>query len=140
MIVENQQSFILGQLVFSNEELDEFKTIELSSTLAWVLDNSSDNEIWIAKTYKNSNSQFYILTHDSAELNKLWELGATDLHKFLKEEGRTAEQIQNENGKGRFSNLEKIRAGYLTKTLSTVWTPYKFAKADKQIGRASCRE
>lgn len=129
----NDQSFILGQLVFSNEELDEFKTIELSSTLAWVLDNSSDNEIWIAKTYKNSNSQFYILTHDSAELNKLWELGATDLNKFLKEEGITAEQIQNENGKGRFSNLEKIRAGYLTKTLSTVWTPYKFAKADKQI-------
>ena len=130
---ESDQTVVIGKLVYSNEELEIYKKIELSNTLSWVLEKGTSNEIWIAKTYSNIGNQFFILTNDVNELLRFWELSSTDLNKQIKENGITAKDIQNENGKGRFSNMEKIHALYKSKSLSPQWNSYKYAKSDKEV-------
>jgi putative ATP-dependent endonuclease of the OLD family len=127
------QTIIIGKLIYSDIELEKFKTLELSNTLSWALEKSLTNEIWIAKTYSSLGNQFLIFTEDVNENLRLWELGSTDLNKHLKENGITATDIQNENGIGRFSNMEKIRAAYKTKVLESKWNSYRFGKSDKDV-------
>ncbi|MFT6923842.1 MAG: putative ATP-dependent endonuclease of OLD family [Crocinitomicaceae bacterium] len=128
-----KQTVVVGKLVFTDNELEVYKGLSLSNTLSWALENSTDNVIWIAKTYSHLANQFMLLTMDDASNPRLWEKSAADLNAHLKQEEITAKDIQNENGKGRFSNMEKIRAGYNKKTLIPVWTAYKFGKSDKDI-------
>ena len=127
------QTVVVGKLSFSESELNKYKELTLSSTLSWALENCIENELWIAKTYSALGNQFLLLTADDSAKLRLWEKSATDLNKFLGEEGITASDIQNENGKGRFSNMEKIRAAYQKRTLLPLWTWFKFGKSDKDV-------
>lgn len=128
-----KQTVVIGMLEFSEAEIEKIKELQLSNTLSWALENCTDNKVWIAKTYSDLGNQFLILTKDDESQPRLWELSAADLNKYLKKEGVTAEDIQNENGKGRFSNMEKIRAGYNNKVLKPTWTAYKYGKSDKDV-------
>jgi len=63
----------------------------------------------------------------------LWSANQTEINKKIKEAGVSAEDIQNENGKGRFSNFEKIRAIYGKYKCDLKWIEYKSGKSDREI-------
>lgn len=127
------QTVVIGKLKYDNRELETWKELSLSNTLLWALETSINNEVWIAKTYSSLGNQFLIGTTDTVESQRLWELGSTDLNKYLKDNKVSDEDIKNENGKGRFSNLERIRAGYNKKNLIHTWTTFKYGKSDKEV-------
>src|SRR6266542_2603868 len=60
-------------------------------------------------------------------------MGVRELDKKVKELEISSDEIQNENKKGRFSNLEKIRAIYSKVPKQQVWSSYKIEKGDKTI-------
>lgn len=127
------ETIVIGKLSFSDAEAENLKTLTLSNSLAWCIENAQENHFWVAKKYYKGSSQVFILTKDSSDSDKLWEMTAADLKKYMKAEQVTDDDIQNENGKGRFSNMEKIRACYSGKELVPIWSPFKGAKSDKVI-------
>lgn len=127
------ETIILGKLVYNEEELERIQSLEISTNLSWSLENNSDLELWISKNFDGNTVSTYISTFDSSGKDELWSKTSTDLNKILREHSVSSEDISNENGKGRFSNLEKLRAFYNKVELSKVWSLYKPAKNDTEI-------
>jgi len=127
------ETFLVGKLCFSDEELKSFESKTLSSTLMWTLENANDNIIWIIKVFKNSNSSMYLKVKDSEDHLEVWNAKATDLKSTIKENNVSDDDIKNENGKGRYSNFEQLRAVYNKRNLIDCWIEYKYAKSDKEI-------
>jgi len=129
----SEATYVLGTLNFTDEESDFFTEVTLTPGLQWSLENITDNKLHILKSFHGSTTQVYLLTEDDAFGNALWALSQTDLNKQIKKFGVTPEDIKNENGKGRFSNFEKIKAAYKKVGTSQVWAEHKFGKDDRAI-------
>lgn len=128
-----ETTYVFGTLKFTESEALLFPEHSLSPGLQRSLENTADNKVHILKTFKGSSTQLYLLTRDDALGNQLWTLTQANLNKQLKKFGVTDQDIENENGKGRFSNFEKVRAAYNKTATSEVWAEHKFAKDDRAI-------
>lgn len=129
----NQSTLVVGKLVFEDEEAEEYPNINLTTPLKWSIESNEDNILWIARKYSNQGGQTYLLGYESEDKLELWNATQTIINKHIKENNVTAEDINNENAKGRFSNFEKIRAIYEKLECSLTWIEYKSAKSDRDI-------
>lgn len=135
---QENESIILGKFILEDGDIDLSNLTNYSNHLLWAIENNQNSEIWFGKIFdsNSSNVRSIILTQDFNTGNEelqAWNLGVRELDKKIKELEISSEDIQNSNGKGRFSNLEKVRAIYeKTGTLST-WSNYKIDKGDKLV-------
>src|SRR5690554_3805271 len=116
---DEDSTFVIGRLTYKDEE--HFADLNLSTHLKWSLDSCEENTIWLAKKFSSRGSFAYLLTNESETNLSLWNLTQADINKQIKEHKVTPEEIENENGKGKFSNFEKIRAVYSKVSCSLKW-------------------
>jgi putative ATP-dependent endonuclease of OLD family len=129
----NDSTLIIGKLIYDEKEAEIYNDLNLSNALKWSLESNFNNTLWVAKRYYNNKSQMYLLSLETETPLELWNANQTDLNKRIKEFNVSSKDIENENGKGRFSNLEKIRALYGKLDCSVKWTDYSHAKNDKDV-------
>jgi putative ATP-dependent endonuclease of OLD family len=133
---DEKASIIIGKLVFNNTELKLMKEKTISLKLQWAIKKSGLNCLWYLKVFSGitNTATSYLKLEDSNDELALWDAKAADLKKIIKSEEITEEEINNENGKGRFSNFEQALAVYNKKGgLHPRWVDYKFAKQDKEV-------
>ena len=129
----NDSTVIIGKLKYSDEAGESFSELNLSTQLKWSLEINKPNEIWIAKKYYNNKAQTFLLVSESEIPNELWNSTQAVINAKIKEFEVSPQDILNENGVGRFSNFEKIRAIYNKLDCSVKWVEYSYSKADKDI-------
>lgn len=129
----NDSTLIIGKLMYDEKEAEIYNDLNLSTALKWSLECNINNTLWLAKRYHNNKSQMYLLSLETENPLELWNANQTDLNKRIKEFNVSPKDIENENGKGRFSNFEKIRALYEKSDCSLKWTDYVYAKNDKDV-------
>lgn len=130
---DSGSTYILGKLVFTDAEAENFGNTVLSPGLQWSLENSSDSTLFILKVFSKDKTVMYLLSKDDKKGNQLWAMTQANLDKHINSLGVTEEDIKNENGKGRFSKFEKLRAAYQKSGTIEIWAEHKFAKNDKDI-------
>ncbi len=130
---DGNSTFIVGKFKYQEEEGDEYVEMNLSTPLKWSLDSSEEGVLWIVRKFNGTLDKTYVLMNDSDDSLELWNLSVTNINAKIKELGVTPDEIKNENGKGRFSNFEKIRAIYTKLDSRPKWAQYKFAKSDMDI-------
>lgn len=126
-------TYFVGKMKYKDDEAEGFPNANLSTSLAWSIESNVNNIIWFAKEYSQKGAKSYLLMSESEDPLLLWAQNQTRLNKLIKDNGVTPEDIENENGKGRFSNFEKLRAIYEKFECSIQWSDYRFAKGDKDI-------
>lgn len=129
----DDSTLIIGKLVYSDEEVEKYTDLNLTTALKWSIECNSTNVLWIAKRYYNNRVQTYLISSDADEPLELWNATQATINGKIKELAVTNEEIENENKKGRFSNFEKIRAVYGKLNCSLKWVDYNFGKSDKDI-------
>lgn len=125
-------TYVIGKLSFTEKENENFLTANLSSGLQWCLENS-EKYIYLMKSYTGSQSKLFLLTKEDKMGSQLWLKNQTELNKIIPKLEVSPEDIKNENGKGRFSNFEKLRAAYRKLGTDLTWAEHKLGKDDKDI-------
>lgn len=132
--IENR-CLIIACFQIEENDIPEDQKEKLSNHLQWVLENSTDNQIWLCREFDGDNSimQDYLLTLDREKqpLNLFYKK-AKDLSKIKEELNVSNEDIDNENKKGRFKNTELIRAIYSKSKNVPTWSEY-VRKSDKWL-------
>lgn len=131
--IDGNSTIVIGKLKYDNVEAENFPDINLTTPLQWSIECNEDKVLWITKSFYNNRIQGYLLASETEVPLSLWNANQTEINKKIKEAGVSAEDIQNENGKGRFSNFEKIRAIYGKYECELKWIEYKFGKSDRDI-------
>lgn len=129
----DDSTLIIGKLVYSDEEVEKYTDLNLTTALKWSIECNSTNVLWIAKRYYNNRVQTYLISSDADEPLELWNATQATINGKIRELAVTKEEIENENKKGRFSNFEKIRAVYGKLNCSLKWVDYNFGKSDKDV-------
>jgi putative ATP-dependent endonuclease of the OLD family len=132
------ETIVIGKFIVEESDIDETDLTRYSNLFLWTIERASDNIIWLARIFNSNNTSFttLLLTEDASQSGEekgleLWNSTATDLTKKVKEKSISAEDIDNVNKAGRFSNLEKIRAIYSKSSLIKCWSNFKLEKGDK---------
>ncbi|MBO9683666.1 MAG: AAA family ATPase [Flavisolibacter sp.] len=124
------QAVIIGKFIPEAEDITEDNIEKYSNQLAWCLECNSD-ELWIAKVFDNNTntSKCYLYLNDQLdsadEPCKFYSLSQTNLNAQRKAH-QVDDDIKNENGVGRYSKLEIIRALYNKLGTDLMWTEYKY--------------
>lgn len=132
------ESIILGKFILEDGDIDVNNLTNYSNHLLWAIENNTSSDIWFGKLFdsNSSNVRSVLLTQDFVENNQelqAWNLGVRELDRKIKELEISSDDIQNTNGRGRFSNLEKVRAIYEKTGTSPIWSNYKIDKGDKLV-------
>lgn len=130
---DSESIYVIGKLKITEDELYIYNDVELSNNLSWALENLFDGHIWIVRKINENSIETKILQHCNSDYSGILTATATDLNRFIRELNVTAEDIINSNQRGRFSNLEKIRAINAKLHLEFNWQDYKAAKRDLDI-------
>lgn len=134
IVIEENSTTIIGKLIYEDAENEVFSDLNLTNPLMWSIECNESKVFWLVKNfYKNSIRTFILVKEGSEKALELWNAAQAELNKQIKEYKVTAEEINNENGTGRFTNLEKLRAIYLKQDCINIWTEYKPGKNDKDI-------
>lgn len=131
--ISEKSTTIIGKLMYESEELIEFSELNLTNPLLWSIESNADKEFWLVKNYYENKTQTYLIANEWETPLELWSTNQATLNKKIKEFGVTNEDIENENKKGRFSNLEKVRAIYSKQECKKIWFEYKPGRSDKEI-------
>lgn len=123
---------IIEDCDISQEFLDDAK----KNILKWAME--SVGHLVLLKKTSNISTEYYILTHDVEYAGKsvsAWDMGSKELQALRASLGLTESDIENENGVGRFANLELIRAIYkkLDSTKKVVWAKYETFGKDREF-------
>lgn len=129
----DDSTLIIGKLVYSDDEVEKYTDLNLTTALKWSIECNLTNVLWIAKRYYNNRVQIYLISSEADEPLELWNATQATINGKIRELAVTNEDIENENRKGRFSNFEKIRAVYGKLNCSLKWVEYSFGKSDKDI-------
>ncbi|WP_113662368.1 ATP-dependent nuclease [Pedobacter nanyangensis] len=129
----DDSTLIIGKLVYSDDEVEKYTDLNLTTALKWSIECNPTNVLWIAKRYYNNRVQTYLISSEADEPLELWNATQATINGKIRELAVTNEDIENENRKGRFSNFEKIRAIYGKLNCSLKWVEYSFGKSDKDI-------
>lgn len=120
-----KQTFIVGQFKIEDEEIgDEFQE-EASAHLKWTLEKSGTIKIMKSMDTEKSTSSYYLASFDNLEKKSFWSMPKSILNSEVKAIGISDDEMNNDNNKGPYSNLEKIRALYNRYTLEESWHPYE---------------
>jgi len=130
------QCIILGKLGIEDDDVLD-RNINYTDHLKWSIDQSIEDDFWFGKIFNSDDNTTtdLLLCNDSKSLEKkeLWNYTAPKLSKLIDELKVSKSEIDNENKKGRFSNLEKIRAIYKKIETEKFWTIYKSGKSDNNF-------
>lgn len=121
---------LIGKFFIEEEEIQEDKATSITPQLLWVLDNVNDNTIWAGKIFDENNQTIKdcLLTPDyeeNGDLVRLYNSSDTDLRTKIKKLDIKAEEIENENKKGRYKKIELARAIYNRNSLLWYWCDYE---------------
>lgn len=133
---DSKSTYFLGELVYDDTELNEDIDNIASNHLKWVYENSVSQSIFILRVFNkdNPNGLLFLCTKDTEENLQLWNSTATSINAIVRDLKISPNELTNDNNKGRFSNLEKIRAVYNKSQTNFYWREYKdFLKKDKQF-------
>ena len=125
-------TYIVGKLSFTEKEEENFQSANLTPGLQWCLENS-EKEIHLLKSFTGIQSKLFLPSREDKEGSQLWLKNQADLNKIITSLKVSAEDIKNENGKGRYSNFEKLRAVYSKLGTDLTWAEHKLGKDDKDI-------
>lgn len=132
--IEENSTTIIGKLIYEDAENEFFSDLNLTNPLMWSIESNENKVFWIVKNfYRNSIKTFILVKEGSEKSLELWNAAQPELNKQIREYEVTPEEINNENGTGRFTNLEKLRAIYLKQDCINIWIEYKPGKSDKDI-------
>lgn len=136
ILYNGNQCVILGELGIEEDDvLDEHSNY--TNHLKWSIDQTNENDFWLGKIFDSdyNTTTELLLCKDSKSIDKreLWNLPAPKLTKLIDELKVSKEEIDNENKKGRFSNMEKFRAIYNKLDTIRLWKSYKPGKSDKSF-------
>jgi predicted ATP-dependent endonuclease of OLD family len=121
------KTVVIGLLILEEIDFEKIEDNKLSNHMLWVLDNAVDNECWLARVFdgRSSGIEDFLLTLDKdGDPLGLFNEVQKKLQQFRDEYGVTTEDIQNENRKGPFKNIEVVRAIYNKMNLSKGWSTY----------------
>lgn len=115
---------------------EEFQNNSKNTHLKW---STTDNKISLLRIFHNNESRdfdgYYLLTidyKDGENYLELWNKSPKELVEIKKKFEVTDEDVNNENGKGRFKNIENLQAIYKKIVLSKQkWTKYNNFSKDK---------
>ena len=131
------QTVLIAKFKLEAEDLDPAQVSGYSKTLQWVFENLVDEYIWVMKIFDEEakNSIEYILTKDLADAGRplqYYTATAKALNEKKTELKLTKEEIDNENGLGRFKNSELVSAIYRKVGTVDMWVNYVIA-SDKLL-------
>jgi predicted ATP-dependent endonuclease of OLD family len=123
---DEKSAYIIADIVFEDSDLTDDFEKSASPLLKWCIEGAKDKHIYILKKYSlgDDTGKYFISSRDSKEGLLLWDKTQTELNKLLKSHSVTDEDIENDNAKGPFSNLERLRAIYNKLELEQQWVPY----------------
>lgn len=126
-----QQTIFIGKFIVESTDINPENEGDLSNHLKWVIGNTGNNTLWLAKVFdgENQSSVSFLLTPDNKDESLyLYKQSATNLNKAKKEYNVTNDEVENENRAGRFKNLELVSAIYKKFTLNLTWAEYAIDK------------
>lgn len=129
----NSSIYVLGCLKFSENEIDEVLSLELTTSLGWAIENLYNESIWLLRKIDVNTTTSYLLLPSEKEHTHIFSATAAVLNGLRKELNITPEDISNANAAGRFSNLEIIRAINSKLKLENLWIEYKSGKNDAEV-------
>jgi len=127
---DEKKCYIIGQFYLEKEDFSEEATSIISPQLLWLLDNTTDDCIWIGKVFEEGTQSIMdmILIPDVIEdskLLKLYSIKDNELQRKRNQLNITNDEIENDNGKGRYKKMEIVRAIYNRSKLSWFWSEYE---------------
>lgn len=121
---------VVGKFIVEDSDYNDPDVQQLKSHSLWALENAEQTGLWLCRTFDSEGKlKQYLLTSDKSsgdELCSFFALTATQLGKKRTDHNLSAEEISNSNGKGRFSNLEIVRALYSKIGFENVWVDWKW--------------
>ena len=137
MKYNNNQCVVIGKLIIEDDDIID-EGVNYTNHLLWAIDQTKDNVFWYAKRFDcddNTITEMLLCpdVKNAEQGSEFWTSNATNLGKTIKELGISNEEIKNENKKGRFTNLEKVRAIYSKLETQYDWTKFKSGKNDKNF-------
>lgn len=126
----DRKSFVIGALSLEERDLILIGEKGCTNHLLWVIDNleeKSDKSIWLAREFDmhGRQSTLFLLTPDTKNREQFYDLGQTKLKAIQKEKSISDEEVENENRKGPYKNIERARAIYAREELVPYWVAYK---------------
>jgi putative ATP-dependent endonuclease of the OLD family len=125
------QTIIIGKFVPEAEDIVDDNIDRYSNQLAWCLECNSE-ELWLARVFDNRTNltKTYLFLNDQLNTEndpwKFYSLTQTNLNTQRKAHKISDDDIKNENGVGRYSKLEIVRALYAKLGEEPMWTEYKY--------------
>jgi putative ATP-dependent endonuclease of OLD family len=121
-----KESVFIGKFIIESTDINLNNEEGLSNHLRWVIENSIDGSLWLARVFDGEKQSFssFLLTQDKDEPLNLHKQSATALNKIKKDLEITNDEIENANKVGRFKNIELIRAIYKRFPLKSIWAEY----------------
>lgn len=121
---------VVGKFIVEDADYNDSDIQQLKAHSLWALENANDNGLWLCRTFDiEGKLKQYLLTPDNLngeEVSSFFALTAAQLGKKRTEHSLSAEEISNSNGKGRFSNLEIVRALYSKIGSENIWVEWKW--------------
>ncbi|MDO8610272.1 MAG: AAA family ATPase [bacterium] len=124
--------------VFKKQDDDfgkEFDDMD-SKHLKWSIESHSEDEITIIKQFNSQypTGRYLIASLEDENRSELWKQPQKTLDDLIKKLNLTKEDINNDNGKGKYKNVEKFRAIYSKIKTSLQWSEYSdFLKGDREL-------
>jgi putative ATP-dependent endonuclease of the OLD family len=132
---DEKKCYIIGQFFLEEEDFGEEATSNVSPQLLWLLDNVTNNCIWIGRAFDENTQTIKDIISipdvvENSKLLKLYNTKDSDLQKKRNELKITDDEIKNDNDKGRYKKMEIARAIYNRYELSWFWTDYDSRSKD----------
>jgi len=120
----NKAVYVIGFFVKEVDDSTDIYDQKASNHLKWSMESFSNDRIVLLKEYLEDKVKTYLCSKDSNPNSVLWEASKTELTRLVKERNVSQDDIQNENGKGPFKNLEIVRAVYGKMETEYKWSEY----------------
>ncbi len=123
-----KECIVVGKFMLETSDLNDDSN--LSNHLLWAIEKSSDNCLWLGRVFHEETQKHsdFLLTPDTQEPSTHYKSNNTALTQQKKNLNITNEEIENENRRGRFTNLELVRAIYAKFEIAYHWVEYKIDK------------
>ncbi len=125
---KSNQSIIMGHFYVEEQDINENNQSNLNPHFLWVIEKSDDMGVWLVRRFDGELQKYndFLLTlDDEIEPKEYFKASSANLSKARNIHKVTEEDIRNENKKGRYTNLEIIRAIYSKLNLKYFWIEYK---------------
>lgn len=126
---ENSTVLIAKLIIEENEITDEVQE-NLTNHLLWAIENGV-NVVFFARVFYANTSEYkdYLLTREkNDEVKAYYNEKQQTINSIRRNLEITDEEINNDNNRGRFTNLELIRAIYNRYECTAQWVEYKIKK------------